>query len=139
MGQRKNHPKSAAWGVHVWNRCYRGSKLISEECDGCGVTSEEWLRLAVVTVHVTEDDIRQAQASDRERVVDPVELALARDAGLDDPMILGYPCSQVVGSNYNYQLPEKAAALVRRFLRGKPVKPIEFSWWPGRGYLRVAR
>lgn len=130
------HQKSAAWGFHVWNRCYRGSTLISEECDSCGVTSKEWLREAAITVHVTADDIRAAeQSDDPERVVDPVELALARDAGLDDPMILP-PGNQVVGNNYNLPLPEKAGILIRRFLKGKPVEPIEFKWWPGRGYLR---
>ena len=135
--KRPTHEKSpASWWTHVWNRCYRGSELVSMECDACGVTPEEWLRVAAITVHVTQEDIRRAKASeDADRAFDPVELALARDAGLEDPLILGYPCSRVVGSDYNYDLPDKAAALVRRFLKGKPVEPIEFRWWPGRGYL----
>lgn len=133
------HDKTAAWGQHIWNTCYRGQTLASQDCDVCGVTPYEWLRTAVITVHVTEQDIEQAEVSTTdERVVDPVELALAREAGLDDPIIGPFPCSRVVGSDYNYELPEKAAALVRRYLKGKPVAPIAFKWWPGRGYVRGA-
>jgi hypothetical protein len=133
----RKHDKAAPWGVHLWNHCYRGGELIRQDCDICGVTPDEWERRAVVTVHVTEEDIRQATES-ADPTVDPVELALARDAGLDDPMIPGFPFSRVVGDTYNFELPDKAAAFVRRFVKGKPVKPIAFKWWPGRGYIRHA-